>query len=172
MSGIRRLNRSIKLPARDVQLQSVPGILMKICMESGKHVIKEMKNNKITVIGLHVTGKGIDTERRQLIRDAHVVFAGRRHLELINFFNGEKKHIRADIESVLTEIKNLGVQFAMDDFGTGYSSLHYLKQFPLDKLKIDRSFVANTPHDDDDVAIITAIISMGSFSSEALTSSR
>ena len=62
---------------------------------------------------------------------------------------------------VLTEISKLGVQFAMDDFGTGYSSLHYLKQFPLDKLKIDQSFVANTPSDEDDVAIITAIISMG-----------
>ncbi len=62
---------------------------------------------------------------------------------------------------VLTEIKSMGVQFAMDDFGTGYSSLHYLKQFPLDTLKIDRSFVANIPHDEHDVAIITAIISMG-----------
>lgn len=66
-----------------------------------------------------------------------------------------------DALNVFNEVKKLGVQFAMDDFGTGYSSLHYLKQFPLDKLKIDRSFVANTPNDDDDVAIITAIISMG-----------
>ncbi len=66
-----------------------------------------------------------------------------------------------DALNVFNEVKKLGVQFAMDDFGTGYSSLHYLKQFPLDKLKIDRSFVANTPSDDDDVAIITAIISMG-----------
>ncbi len=66
-----------------------------------------------------------------------------------------------DAINLLTEIGELGVQFAMDDFGTGYSSLHYLKQFPLDKLKIDRSFVTNTPADEDDVAIITAIISMG-----------
>jgi diguanylate cyclase (GGDEF)-like protein len=61
----------------------------------------------------------------------------------------------------LRDIKELGVALAIDDFGTGYSSLSYLNQFPLDVLKIDRSFVSCLPGDTETAAIITAIISMG-----------
>jgi predicted signal transduction protein with EAL and GGDEF domain len=61
---------------------------------------------------------------------------------------------------LLTQLRNLGVGLALDDFGTGYSSLSYLKSFPIDTLKIDRSFVAEMLTDHTTASIIEAIISM------------
>ncbi len=61
---------------------------------------------------------------------------------------------------LMSKMADKGLFLAMDDFGTGYSSLYYLKQFPINTLKIDKSFVDNIPSDDENVAITSAIISM------------
>ena len=63
------------------------------------------------------------------------------------------------IETLL-ELKEIGIQISVDDFGTGYSSLRYLQMLPIDTLKIDRSFVRDIEHEDDEAAIARAIISM------------
>jgi EAL domain-containing protein (putative c-di-GMP-specific phosphodiesterase class I) len=62
---------------------------------------------------------------------------------------------------VLDAIRNRGIRIAIDDFGTGYSSMSLMKQFPIDTIKIDRSFVRDLPDDTEDQAIAQAIISMG-----------
>jgi len=62
---------------------------------------------------------------------------------------------------IMEEISAMGVKIALDDFGTGYSSLSYLKRFPLNKLKVDRSFIRDVLIYEEDATIVEAIIKLG-----------
>lgn len=75
----------------------------------------------------------------------------------------ESALMERETESIelLQRLRDLGVRIAIDDFGTGYSSLAYLKKFPLDVLKIDKSFVDEIPNDKDDMVIAATIVAMG-----------
>ena len=61
----------------------------------------------------------------------------------------------------MNNLHELGIHMSIDDFGTGYSSLAYLKRLPVNELKIDKSFVMNMEHDQDDVTIVRSTIELG-----------
>ncbi len=85
------------------------------------------------------------------------VSPGQLELEITETVLMENVHANVDL---LNRLQTEGIRFSIDDFGTGYSSMAYLKRFPIDQVKIDRTFVRDIPGDRDDEAITTAIIAM------------
>ncbi len=83
-----------------------------------------------------------------------------RHLQLEITEGIAMQNIEGTID-VLQQLRCMGAVISIDDFGTGYSSLNYLKRFPVDKLKIDRSFVADIGHHADNAAVVKAIVNLG-----------
>ncbi len=82
------------------------------------------------------------------------------HLLELEITESAAMHNEEATTTTLQKLKAIGVSIAIDDFGTGYSSLGYLKRFPIDSLKIDRSFVTGLPDDQDDASIAQAVITV------------
>ncbi|MGE7992073.1 putative bifunctional diguanylate cyclase/phosphodiesterase [Pseudomonas sp. NPDC089554] len=82
------------------------------------------------------------------------------HLLELELTEGLLLEATEDTRRQLDDLKRLGLTLAMDDFGTGYSSLSYLKKFPIDIIKIDRSFISEIPANQDDMEITSAVVAM------------
>lgn len=97
-------------------------------------------------------------ERIESLLQEHDLHPGSLELELTE---GVMMEDADTAMAFLSRMDQLGIQLSIDDFGTGFSSLGYLKRLPIDKLKIDRSFVCDIETNDSDAAIVRSIVSLG-----------
>jgi diguanylate cyclase (GGDEF)-like protein/PAS domain S-box-containing protein len=154
-------------PAQFIPLAEETGLIVPI----GKWVLRTACEQNVAwqKQGLPAVGVSVNLSLRQLgdeglVREIESVLRDTgMDPELLEFEVTESMimHNAERTVRVLTEIKALGVRLAIDDFGTGYSSLAHLKRFPIDTLKVDRSFIREVPSDAEDRAIAEAIIAMG-----------
>ena len=132
------------------------GKIVRALQEQGFERIGGGTRVKVDVRVLSTTNRDLAAEIAAGLRDTGLA---PQSLE-IELTESVLMHQTGQTLDTLNALKALGVGISVDDFGTGYSSLAYLKRYPIDKLKIDRSFVMDTPGNADDVAIVTAIIQM------------
>ncbi len=134
-------------------------VLLTACTQAKRWLDKGLKFGHIAVniAGRQLQRGGIvDTVKAAL--NASGLSNSALELEVTeNFIMQEAEHAINQLEA----LRELGVVLAIDDFGTGYSSLSYLKQLPINKLKIDQSFVRDIPDDSNDMAISNAVIALG-----------
>lgn len=113
-------------------------------------------------VAINVSGKQLaDNVLFEKVRNALDMSRIQPHLLKLEITEDTLADCDAMVVPQLKELKELGVTIAIDDFGTGYSSLSYLKRFPVDTLKIDRSFITDLPNDKDSALITSGIIALG-----------
>jgi EAL domain-containing protein (putative c-di-GMP-specific phosphodiesterase class I) len=154
-------------PARFISVAEDTGLIVPI----GKWALMEAceQNKAWQEQGLSPIVVSVNVSPRQFLRDDIVrtvadalerTGLAPQHLQL-ELTESLVMHDAEKFVGMLRDLKSLGVQLAVDDFGTGYSSLSYLKRFPVDHLKVDRSFVKDLVDDADDASIVQAIIALG-----------
>jgi diguanylate cyclase (GGDEF)-like protein/PAS domain S-box-containing protein len=155
----------------------LPGVFMSIAEESGlivpigRWVLREAcrqarawERARLPLLRLSVNISAVELRSKNFVDGVAAILAQtgfapeRLELELTETFLMQDSLSTA---MVLNALKLLGVALALDDFGTGYSSLSYMRRFPIDTLKVDRSFVSNLTIDEDDASIVNAVIFMG-----------
>ena len=158
--------RGLILPTEFIPILEETGLIVPVGMWVMETACQQVRRWERA--GIHVASVGINLSPRQFEQshfDAHM----RRIIEASGLQPGKIEfeitesvlmHDPAQAIQTLKRLKHSGVSVAVDDFGTGYSGLSYLKQLPLDSLKIARNFISNVTHDSDDAAITLAIINL------------
>ena len=154
-------------PAKFIPIAEESGLIVPI---GDWAVCEACRQNKAwQLAGLPPITVSVNVSARQF-RDNHIVGAV---AEALAESGLESKYLELELtESLIMqdvdraidtmkELRALGVRLSIDDFGTGYSSLSALKRFPVERLKIDRSFIQDLPGDEDDCAVASAVISLG-----------
>lgn len=132
-------------------------VMEEACRQAMEWHRKGLNNLKVSV---NVCAQQLlDNELMKAIEDALSQGLSPKHL-VVEITESALVGDEERIISILNQVKALGPYLSIDDFGTGYSSLSYLKRFPVDELKIDRSFLLDVPREHDDCAIVKAIIAM------------
>jgi diguanylate cyclase (GGDEF)-like protein/PAS domain S-box-containing protein len=159
--------RGVLYPASFMQIAEESGLIVPIgvwilkeaCRQcaawhaAGFHPLRLAVNISAVELRAHTFVAGVATILRETGLDAKSL-----ELELTETFLMQDS---SSTSRVLHEIKDLGAHLALDDFGTGYSSLSYMRRFPIDALKIDRSFVNDLATDKNDASVVNAVINMG-----------
>ena len=163
----RHPERGLLGPDKFITFSESRGLITPIgrwVMHEACRQLKAWQNEGLAMVPVAVNLSALEFRQRdvagELAAVLHATGLEPRFLE-IELTESVLMHHTGQVLETLNAIKALGVGVTIDDFGTGYSSLAYLKRYPIDKLKIDRSFVMDTPQSADDVAIVTAIIQMG-----------
>lgn len=153
-------------PAEFIPIAEQSGLIVPIgewvmrhaCTEAKKwHNMGHMIRIAINVSGEQFQQSDIVSYTSQIIKDTGI---DPNYVELEVTESAFMEDIQKTVHT-LKELHALGVEIAIDDFGTGYSSLAYLRQFPIDRLKIDQSFIRNALNNPDDAAIARTIIGLG-----------
>jgi EAL domain-containing protein (putative c-di-GMP-specific phosphodiesterase class I) len=159
--------RGILSPAQFIPLAEETGLIVPI----GRWVLKEAcaQNMAWQRRGLRPVSMAVNLSPRQfidenLLQDIDEALAASGMSPVLLQLEVTESMVMRNVPraiKVLDAIQSRGIRLAIDDFGTGYSSMSLMKQFPIDTIKIDRSFVRDLPDDSEDRAIAQAIISMG-----------
>jgi len=154
------------VPAKFIPLAEETGMIIEIdrwvmqtAMNQISHWYKEGLNPGI--LGLNISMKQLESnDFISLIEESMEAYDFKAEWLELEITEGQMMTKTEEVISKLEQISDLGIAIAIDDFGTGYSSLSLLKRLPIHRLKIDQSFIRDIPNDEEDVAIVSAIIAL------------
>ena len=162
-----RHDDSIVSPAEFIPLAEQSGLIVPI----GHWILEQacLFAKKLVTIGHHDIVVAVNVSPRQFSHPGFIesVKAVLEKTELpaknleLEITEGVIMHNEEETLEALHHLKSLGIQLSIDDFGTGYSSLSYLKRFPVDKLKIDQSFIRDSHNNQEDITLVNTIVTMG-----------
>ncbi|HEY0563097.1 MAG TPA: EAL domain-containing protein, partial [Methylophilus sp.] len=160
-------NAELVYPLSFIQVAEETGFILKIGQWVLETVCKKIKQIQQTTgmaipIAVNVSPKQFrQANFVQIVQDALTQSGIQPHLLALEITENIMVEDTLKFIETLQQLKKIGVKLSLDDFGTGYSSLSYLKDFPIDELKIDRSFINAIQEDSANIAIVKAVIFLG-----------